>query len=60
MFGALDRKRSVNKVAKLVCLSRDEETILKTLAGKVEDASRKEGGYGNIRHFVWKKKGLIP
>ena len=35
-------KRSVNKVAKLVCLSRDEQMIFKTLAGKVEDASRKE------------------
>ena len=35
-------KRSENKVPKLVCLSRDEETIFKTLAGKVEDASRKE------------------
>ena len=32
----------MNKVAKLVCLSRDEATIFKTLAGKVEDASRKE------------------
>ena len=35
-------KRSVNKVAKLVCLSRDEETIFKTLAGKVEDASSRD------------------
>ena len=35
-------KCSVNKVANLVCLSRDEETIFKTLAGKTEDASRKE------------------
>ena len=35
-------KCSVNKVAKLVCLSRDEEMIFKTLGGKVEDASRKE------------------
>ena len=34
--------RSVNKVAKLVCQSRDEETIFKTLARKVEDATRKE------------------
>ena len=40
MFGAL--KCSVNKVANLVCLSRDGETIFKTLAGKTEDASRKE------------------
>ena len=34
--------RSVNKVAKIVCQSRDEETIFKTLARKVEDATRKE------------------
>ena len=29
-------------MAKLVCLSREEETTFKALAGKVEDASRKE------------------
>ena len=34
--------RSVNKVAKLVCQSRDEETIFKTLARRVEDATKKE------------------
>ena len=32
----------MNKVANLVCLSRDGETIFKTFAGKTEDASRKE------------------
>ena len=33
--------RSVNKVAKLVCQSRDEENTFKTLARIVEDATRK-------------------
>ena len=51
-------KRSVNKVAKFVCLSRDEETIFKTLAGKVEDASRKEDVM-EIFDILLGKKGLI-
>ncbi|XP_068726506.1 uncharacterized protein [Montipora capricornis] len=51
-------KRSVNKVAKLVCLSRDEETIFKTLAGKVEDASRKEDVM-EIFDILSGKKGLM-
>ena len=51
-------KRSVNKVAKLVCLSRDEETIFKTLAGKVEDASRQEDVMA-IFDILSGKKGLI-
>ena len=34
--------RSVNKVANLVRQSRNKETIFKTLARKVEDATRKE------------------
>ena len=33
--------RSVKKVTELVCQSRDEETIFKTLARNVEDATRK-------------------
>ena len=32
----------MNKVAKLVCQSRHEEPIFKTLARQVEDATRKE------------------
>ena len=48
----------MNKVAKLVCLSRDEETIFKTLAAKVEDASRKEDVM-EIFDILSGKKGLI-
>ena len=51
-------KRSVNKMAKLGCLSRDEETTFKTLAGKVEDASRKEDVM-EIFDILSGKKGLI-
>ena len=48
----------MNKVAKLVCLSRDEETIFKTLAGKVEDASRQEDVM-EVFDILSGKKGLI-
>ena len=51
-------KRSVNKVVKLVCLSRDEETIFKTHAGKVENASRQEDVM-EIFDILSGKKGLI-
>ena len=48
----------MNKVAKLVCLSRDEATIFKTLAGKGEDASRKEDVI-EIFDILSRKKSLI-
>ena len=35
-------KRSVNRVAKIVCQSKDEELIFKSLAGNAEDAKEKE------------------
>lgn len=35
-------KRSVSRVAKIVCQSKDEELIFKSLAGNVEDAKEKE------------------
>ena len=47
----------MNKVAKLVCVSRDEETIFKTLAGKVVDSARKD--VMEIFDILSGKKGLI-
>lgn len=44
--------RSVNKVAKLVCHSQDEEMIFKTLARNVEDATRKEDVMEIFDNFV--------
>ena len=35
-------KRSVNRVAKIVCQSKDEELIFKSLAGNIEGAKEKE------------------
>lgn len=40
--GSVHWKRSVNRVAKIVCQSRDEELVFKSLAGNVEDAKEKE------------------
>ena len=51
-------KRSVNKVAKHVCQSRDEETIFKTIAGKIENAARKEE-FMEIFDILSGKKSLL-
>lgn len=58
----------MNRVAKIVCQSKDEELIFKSLAGNVEDAKEKEevieifeilsGNLGAIRYVPEKLKQI--